>query len=320
MNPTAPIGSPELAEFAGDVRASLTRQPRELPSKYFYDGLGSALFDAICHLPWYAVTRAERRLLSGEAGCAVANRYDTFVELGPGNGSKMLTLLSQRCPGASPSTIHFVDVSATALQLAARALEGVGRSQVVTHETSYEEGFARFARARGPAPALAMFLGSNIGNFAPAAARRFLRRLRSGLRSGDGFLLGADLIKSERRLLDAYDDPLGVTAAFNRNLLVCLQRELEAQIDIEAFEHRALWNPAECRVEMHLVSRWDQRVVIPGAGVDFVLAAGETIWTESSYKYEPDNLRDMLEGSGFEDATPWIDEADRFALVHAIVP
>ena len=138
-------------------------------------------------------------------------------------------------------------------------------------------------------------------------------------RAGDGLLLGADLVKPERQLLDAYDDPLGLTAAFNRNLLVRLQTELGARLDLDGFFHKALWNASAQRVEMHLVSRREQQVVVPASGLDFIMAANETIWTESSYKYEPEEVLRMLETCGFSIGAQWVDDGDRFALTHAIV-
>ena len=161
---------------------------------------------------------------------------------------------------------------------------------------------------------LALFLGSNIGNFDPPGADAFLRGIRSALVRSDVFLIGADLVKPERDLLLAYDDPLGVTAAFNRNLLVRINRELGGDCDVEAFSHRAIWNAAESRVEMHLVSRRCQRVRIPAAHLEFELADGESIWTESSYKYRPEDVARMLERAGFRLMEQWIDAEDAFAL------
>jgi L-histidine N-alpha-methyltransferase len=318
MKAATTTGSRAASEFAADVRTSLARRPRELPSRYLYDELGSALFEAICQLPWYAVTRAEQRLLAKEASRALPGDCRTLVELGPGSGMKMLSLLSRFQGDGRPLTIHLVDVSPAALAHAGRTLERIRGVRVVTHQAAYEEGFAAFSASRGPGPALAMFLGSNIGNFGPDEARAFVQRVRHGLRRGDGFLLGADLVKPEPRLLEAYDDPLGVTAAFNRNLLVRLQTELDARIDLGAFAHRAVWNAAERRVEMHLVSLRAQRIVIPAAGLDFEMTEGETIWTESSYKSEPADVRALLEACGFAVSAQWIDEADRFALTHAL--
>jgi uncharacterized SAM-dependent methyltransferase len=161
---------------------------------------------------------------------------------------------------------------------------------------------------------LTLFLGSNIGNFDPPGADEFLLGVRASLASGDSLLLGTDLVKPERELLLAYDDPLGVTAAFNRNLLVRINRELGADFDVDAFRHRALWNAAESRVEMHLVAERAQQVRIPGASLEVAFEAGETIWTESSYKYRPDDVQKILERAGFSRVAQWIDEAAGFAL------
>jgi uncharacterized SAM-dependent methyltransferase len=159
-----------------------------------------------------------------------------------------------------------------------------------------------------------LFLGSNIGNFDPPGADAFLGNVRAALAAGDTLLIGTDLVKPERDLLLAYDDPLGVTAAFNRNLLVRINRELGADFDIGAFHHRALWNAPESRVEMHLVAASPQRVRIPSSSLEVVFEAGDTIWTESSYKYRPGDVVRMLERAGFRWVERWIDEEDGFAL------
>jgi L-histidine N-alpha-methyltransferase len=161
---------------------------------------------------------------------------------------------------------------------------------------------------------LVLFLGSNIGNFHHTAAAAFLRDVRANLRPGDGFLLGADLVKPEADLLLAYGDPIGVTAAFNKNLLARINRELGGDFDLDAFDHAPRWNPEASRVESHLLSRRDQRVHVPAAGLTIALAAGESIWTESSYKYEPEGLVAMGHAAGFACAGQWIEPDARFAL------
>ena len=182
-----------------------------------------------------------------------------------------------------PLTIHLVDVSAKALAASARTLSQLHDVAIVLHEATYETGLEEFAAGpRAAGRRLAVFLGSNIGNFDAPGADEFLRAIRRGLASGDGLLLGADLVKPERTLQLAYDDPLGVTAAFNRNLLVRINRELGGDFDLEAFDHAAVWNADASRVEMHLVARRPQRVRIPAADLDVHFDAGERIWTESS--------------------------------------
>jgi uncharacterized SAM-dependent methyltransferase len=188
---------------------------------------------------------------------------------------------------------------------------------VITHPARYEEGLARIAsRPRAGGRALVLFLGSNIGNFDPPGAAAFLRGIRSSLTDGDALLLGTDLVKSEREIVLAYDDPLGVTAAFNRNLLVRINRELDGDFDLDAFTHRAVWNAEESRVEMHLVCIRPQRVTIRAARLDFTMEKGESIWTESSYKYRPDGARAMLERARLAVVEQWIDGG--FALTLAI--
>ena len=300
--------------FADDVGYYLRLEPRQLPSRYFYDALGSALFEAICHLPWYPITRAERRLLEARASDIVRHlpSLSTLVELGPGSGEKLAMLV--RAARSTPSlTVHLVDVSAAALDLATRTLSEYDGVTVVPHQASYELGLEALSLDQ-PGRTLALFLGSNIGNFDPPGADEFLRTIRRALAPGDALLIGADLLKAERDLLLAYDDPLGVTAAFNRNLLVRVNRELDADFDLDAFGHRALWNSAESRVEMHLVSTRAQRVRVAASGLDITLEAGEAIWTESSYKYRAAEIVAMLARAGFRAIDQWIDEADGFAL------
>jgi L-histidine N-alpha-methyltransferase len=303
----------ERKAFADDVAYYLRLNPKQLPSRYFYDPLGSALFEAICHLPWYSITRAEQRLLAARASDIVRHlpSLSTIVELGPGSGEKLSTLVGASRSTAS-LTVHLVDVSSAALDLATRTLNAHD-VKVERHQASYEAGLEALSRHHDRRT-LVLFLGSNIGNFDPPGAAEFLRTIRRALRPDDALLIGVDLVKPERDLLLAYDDPLGVTAAFNRNLLVRVNRELDADFDIDAFEHRATWNSAESRVEMHLVSTRIQRVHIAASGLDLSLEAGETIWTESSYKYRGADIVAMLRHAGFREIDQWIDPPGAFAL------
>ena len=310
-------------QFAADVAFYLTQTPRQLPSRYLYDALGSSLFDAICHLPWYGITRAETAMLAqyGADILAAVQPLARIVELGSGNGEKLATLLRTR-PSARPSLqIHLVDVSRAALDTATRAVGILPGVTVVGHQAAYEHGLAAAVEKQLPESfSLALFLGSNIGNFDPPAAEALLRRIAGSLRSGDAFLLGADLVKPERQLLLAYDDPLGVTAAFNLNLLVRINRELGADFDIGAFRHRAVWNAAQARVEMHLVSLRPQCVRVPAAGLEILLRPGEIIWTESSYKHRAREVVDLLERCGFTPRAQWVDRDARFAETLVAVP
>ena len=302
----------EQLDFARAVRFYLQQTPRQLPSRFLYDALGSALFDAICHLPWYGITRAELRLLRQHAGTIgqALGRGGRVVELGCGNGEKLATLL--RHAGVAAVHAHLIDLSEAALVRSVQALEGPD-IRVTTHQTTYEEGLLALPGADAP-PTLVVFLGSNIGNFDRPGAAAFLGLIRTALRPGDGLLLGADLVKPERDLLLAYDDPLGLTGAFNKNLLQRLNTELQANFALDQFDHRAVWDGNASRVEMHLVSRVAQDVRIEQAGLRFRLEAGETIWTESSYKFEADGIGQLVEPTGFTRRQQWIDQRARFAL------
>lgn len=316
---TVLTGAAAKDSLAHEVRYYLTQSPRQLPSRALYDALGSALFDAICHLPWYPVTRAERRLIVGHRASILqaAGRPTRLVELGCGNGDKLDLLLGPADDESRRAIrrIDLVDVSASALAAAARLVTEGRQVSVVTHPYPYEDGLARAVASRAPGERLSvLFLGSNIGNFDPPAAHAFLNMIRASLQPHDSLLIGGDLVKPERRLILAYDDPLGVTAAFNKNLLLRLNREMGATFDVDRFDHRAVWNADESRVEMHLASRARQRVDVPVAGVSVVLAKGETIWTESSYKYDAATFEAALCTAGFDPVCQWIDDEGQFLL------
>jgi L-histidine Nalpha-methyltransferase len=306
-------------QFGEDVRAYLSLTPPQLPSRYLYDDLGSALFDAICLLPWYAITRAETRLLDAHARDVFTQlgEVTTVVEFGPGNGSKLRLLLEAGRTRPDPIDVHLVDVSEAALDTASKTLHSLPGVNVVPHLTTYVEGLV-LAKGVVGGRTLVAFLGSNIGNFDPADGSALLRHVRASLAPGDALLLGADLVKSEATLQLAYDDPLGVTAAFNRNILVRINRELGGNFNLDDFVHRAVWNAEASRVEMHLVARCAQRVNVRGAGMELALAQGDTIWTESSYKYTPDQLVSQLQACGFCTTAQWVDHQDGFALTLAV--
>lgn len=324
MTPDAIVRSDQEAELlrrhlADDVRYYLQQQPRQLPSRYLYDPLGSALFNAICELPWYRVTRAETRLIAAHAPELFATLHELgrIVELGAGNGVKLAVLLSARPPTGTPLRVGLVDVSRTALDAACRAAAEYPDVHVTGYHATYEQGLERIARETSEGRTLVLFLGSNIGNFDPPSADALLAHVRRSVAPGDWILLGTDLVKREGELLLAYDDPLGVTAAFNLNLLVRLNQELGADADLNQFEHSAVWNEEASRVEMHLVSRSRQTLHVPGAGVEVTLEAGESIWTESSYKYRLDEVTATLERAGFQTERQWVDDQAQFALTLA---
>jgi L-histidine N-alpha-methyltransferase len=301
--------------FADAVRFYLQLTPRQLPSRFLYDALGSSLFDAICHLPWYNVARAELRLLEQHAadiGGALGSSA-RVVELGSGNGEKLAAFLTHA--GITRVHAHLIDVSGAALRRAGQALadvDGVDLELTVAQAT-YEDGLLALPPDTGR-PTLVAFLGSNIGNFDLPGATAFLREIRSAVQPGDYLLLGADLIKPEHDLLLAYDDPLGLTAAFNKNLLVRINTELGGDFQLDRFAHRARWNHASSRVEMHLLSLAKQVITVGRSDLRFTLAEAETIWTESSYKYEPEGITRLVEGAGFVGRDHWIEPRDRFAL------
>ena len=311
-----------VVSLAEDVRFYLSQSPRQLPSNALYDRLGSALFDAICELPWYPVTRAERRLIASHRAAivAAAGHPTRLVELGCGNGEKLRLLLGDSGEPATRGVarIDLIDVSPSALAAAARVVGEDRPVQVVTHVSRYEDGLAPATSARRAGErAGVLFLGSNIGNFDPPAAGALLIAIRAALRAGDSLIVGADLVKPEAVLLAAYDDPLGVTAAFNKNLLLHLNAALGADFDIAAFDHRAVWNAVDARVEMHLVSRRRQTITVPRAGLAIAMDAGETIWTESSYKYTAPQFTALLAYAGFAARQRWVDGEGQFLLTVA---
>jgi L-histidine Nalpha-methyltransferase len=320
--PRSAPAAPDVQRFAADVRRDLALAPKQLQSKYLYDALGSSLFEAICRLPWYRITRAERRLLEAHAAEIVAGiggEAPLIVELGCGSGEKIVILAEAIQAANRRARVHLIDISRQALEQSERTLGRLRHISVVGHRETYEVGLRHAARDRDPdSPVLVLLLGSNIGNFDAPAADEFLDAIRGALEPGDALLLGADLVKPEHDLLVAYDDPLGVTAAFNRNLLVRINRELRGTFDLDAFAHVAVWNADERRVEMHLESRRAQTVTVDpdsgGPAWTVTFAAGERIWTESSYKYDPVEIEAMGMRAGFRTAAQWIDHTARFAL------
>jgi L-histidine Nalpha-methyltransferase len=313
----APTNTALALAFAADVRRDLALEPKQLQSKYLYDALGSSLFDAICRLPWYRITRAESRLLSlhGDAIVSpIADDDGTIVELGCGSGEKLVVLAEALQARGGAARVHLIDISSQALEQTEQRLGRLQHFSVVGHQSTYEVGLRRAVAQRRDGPMLVLLLGSNLGNFDTPAASAFLDRIRRALAPGDLLLLGADLVKSEAALLLAYDDPLGVTAAFNRNLLVRINRELGGNFDLSAFAHRAVWNAEHQRIEMHLVSLRDQLVRIPAADSTVSFVADEWIWTESSYKYTADQIVDMGAEANFATRDQWVDEEAGFAL------
>jgi L-histidine Nalpha-methyltransferase len=303
--------------FAEDVAYYLTLTPRQLPSRYLYDELGSSLFEAICRLPWYPIMRAEQHLLhvNRQAIFDGLPSISTVVELGPGSGEKLVTLMGGY--SGPQVTLHLVDVSAAALDTATRALAASCALSIAVHQATYEAGLLEMRLNASGGQTLVVFLGSNIGNFDPPGADAFLRNIRAAVGPGDALLLGTDLVKPASELLLAYDDPLGVTGAFNRNLLVRVNRELGGDFDVNRFAHRAIWNEGESRVEMHLVSLARQRVRVPASEIDITFDPNEPIWTESSYKYRLEEVGAMLTRGGFRLIGQWLENGFALTLAEA---
>ena len=305
-----------LAEFIADVRAGLGRAgQKELPPKYFYDEVGSALFDVITLLPEYGLTRADARLLRRHAP-ELAERLPGPVivaELGSGSGKKTRWVL-EALAARQPLSYYPIDISSAALLHCAEQLGQIPGVSVTPIEDSYLKGLQAVA-ARRPAGArlLVLFLGSTIGNIHRAETQTFLGQLRQELAPGDALLLGTDLEKPVGDLLRAYDDPLGVTKAFNLNLLGRMNRELGGDFALPRWAHEARWNVEERRVEMHLHSLEEQTASLPRAALTVRFRRGETIWTESCYKFNTAEVSAMGEGAGFRVEAQWVDSEWPFA-------
>lgn len=312
---TTAITAQPLLEFAADVRAGLTKPQKELLSKYLYDDVGSALFEVISVLPEYGLTRADERVLR-------RNAYDIVerlplplmvAELGSGSGKKTRWLLKALARRQHTSYCP-IEISPTALAMCKRELGDIDCISIVGFEREYLDGLEEVAKRRKiNQHLLVLFLGSTIGNFDRPAGLEFLRSIRRTLQPGDALLLGTDLMKPIPHLLEAYNEPLGVTAAFNKNLLVRINRELGGDFYLDQFEHVAKFNTEARSVEMHLMSKRDQTVTIPGAGFSVRFIAGETIWTESSHKYAKKEVFEMASDTGFRCETQWIDNEWPFA-------
>lgn len=301
--------------FADDVREGLRAHPKHLSPWYFYDALGSALFDAICELPEYYVTRAEIEILT-HRGADIARAFgsiDRLIELGSGSCRKTALLLEPVLHHNPRLRFVPVDIDPSVLHGCARDLQTRFPALRIDAVCGDYRDAARLV-ARGGRSA-ALFLGSSIGNLDMESAAAMLHEVRSMLATGDPFLLGADLRKPKEILEPAYDDALGVTAAFNKNLLARINRELGGTFDLTAFDHRAFFNESESRIEMHLVSRARQSVRIESLGMTVEFEDGETIHTENSYKYAESDLRQLAARSGFEVTQIWTDSKHRFADV-----
>jgi L-histidine Nalpha-methyltransferase len=303
-------------EFAADVRSGLTRLgQKELLSKYLYDDIGSALFEVISHLPEYGLTRADERLLRRHAH-DIVERLATPVsvaELGSGSGRKTRHILEALCRRQRTS-YYPIEISPSALAMCERELSDIESISILGFEREYLDGLLEVAAHRTSGQhLLVLFLGSTIGNFDRPAGIKFLAEVRRILEPGDSLLLGTDLEKSSSQLIAAYDDELGVTSAFNLNLLARINRELDADFDLSQFEHLARINQETRSVEMHLRSMCRQTVNVAAAELSVEFAEGETIWTESSHKYSLGEVFSMARTAGFRCSAQWVDDQWPFA-------
>lgn len=310
------ITADPVYEFAAEVRTGLTRPgQKELPSKYLYDSVGSALFEVISVLPEYGLTRADERLLRRHAYEMVERLPSPVIaaELGSGSGKKTRWILEAL--GRRQQTYYCpIEISSTALAMCERELGDLDAISIVGFEREYLDGLQEVAARREDSEhLLVLFLGSTIGNFDRPAGNRFLREVRRILRAGDYLLLGTDLEKPIPQLIDAYDDPLGVTGAFNLNLLARINRELDGNFRLPYFEHEARYNAEARSVEMHLRSRIRQTVSIHRAEVTVTFEEGETIWTESSHKFSRQEISTIAREAGFRCEQQWVDQEWPFA-------
>lgn len=317
--------SDSLDSFAHDVHVGLTSNPKQLPPKYFYDDLGSHLFEAICRLPEYYVTRAENEIISAKIeeivnGIGIpARRPVRLLELGSGSANKtrhFIELLIQR--GGGPLHYLPIDISSSSLKQSSKALLlAYPQLHVTAYAADYSSALTALQRAdsdEASARTIVLFFGSSIGNLNPAESAALLREVRTILHPGDALLIGADLKKSSDVLVPAYDDALGVTAAFNLNLLVRINRELDADFELGKFEHRALYNEEHGRIEMHLFSLKRQVVKIGGVKLKVDFDGGESIHTENSYKFDMEGLQALAANSGYHLGKVWFDNNRWFSF------
>ncbi len=302
------VSEPLLSTFALDVLEGLfTQGQKRISSRYLYDDLGSSLFEAITLLPEYGLTRADERLLSTHSNeiASAAGPLSSVAELGSGSGKKTQYLLEAALKSGDKLIYSPIDVSPAALEMCAREVGYLADVRPICAD--WVEGLNQVSRVRPDGPLLLLFLGSTIGNLPRNALVDFLSRINVTLQPGDSFLLGADLVKDVDRMLAAYDDPTGVTAAFNLNVLGRMNRELSANFDLRAFAHEARWNEEDRRIEMHLMSCREQNVFLGTLDTTIHFEPGETIWTESSHKFTDPELLTLAESSGFSPIEAWTD-------------
>jgi len=313
------VQQPKLSPIAEDVVEGLTRDPKTLSPKLFYDAAGSELFERITELTEYYPTATERQILRKHAVDIVqeAAGCTAVVELGAGSGAKTVLLLDALLKSTDePVTFYPVDVSEVALDFCSDRMRHMLPSiRVVPKVLDFTEAMPQFRQL--PGRKLFLFIGSSIGNFEPLEAGLFLKKIRASMNPGDALLLGTDMRKSREVLIPAYDDREGVTAAFNKNLLVRMNRELDGDFDLDTFAHRIVWNDSLSRIEMHLESLRAQTVTLDAVGLTLEFAKGETIHTENSYKFTMPMVGAIAENGGLHIERTWSDPK-RWFTVHLL--
>jgi len=303
------------AGLAEDVRRGLSSHPKRFLPKYFYDQLGSQLFEAICLLPEYYLTRAENEILENYADEIVStlDGNTTLLEMGSGSASKTRLIIEALLRKQSELLFIPVDISASALDSSSRILlQSYPQLRIEAYAGDYFAGLSELKK-KPRARTLALFLGSNISNFEPEEALRFLRAMREVLHEGDALLLGADLKKEKQVLEAAYNDALGVTAAFNLNVLARINRELGANFDLRNFRHLAFYNESLGRIEIYIESLRDQKVSIEALEMEVEFSEGEQIHTENSHKYDLNDIAKLATETEFVQGRTWLDQQKRFS-------
>jgi dimethylhistidine N-methyltransferase len=302
--------------FAQDVRDGLSADAKKLFPKYFYDELGSQLFEAICLLPEYYLTRAENEILTRHADEIIKETGGhnlSLIEMGSGSALKTRLIIEALLKRQSELLFTPVDISLTALETSSRVLlQSYPHLRINAYASDYYDALLALS-GEGRGHTLALFLGSNIGNFDLPEAHTFLRAMRNVLKAGDALLLGADLRKEPSILEAAYDDSLGITAAFNLNLLARINRELDADFDLRAFRHQAHYNEELGRVEVYIQSLRAQRVAIRKLEMEIQFDEGERIHTENSYKYDLAGLSNLASATGYTRERTWLDQREQFS-------
>lgn len=306
----------EKIEFARDLRRGLSATPKYIPSRYFYDAQGSHLFEQICELPEYYPTRTEDKILQDHVS-AILDEIPTpvqLVELGAGSSTKTRTIITGILQNQEFLSFYPIDISQAILEISGKdLLTTYDQLSIQALAMEYNEGL-EYVHDHVDSPRFFLWLGSSIGNFSLRNAREFLQSIRKIMAQDDRLLVGIDLVKDKEILEQAYNDTQGITAQFNLNILERINREFDANFELEGFEHRALWNPDHNRIEMYLQSVHQQSVIIRKLDMPLNFSPGESILTEYSYKYRQNDITGFMQTCGFDLIHQWVDPRDWFSL------